>query len=133
MGYRLSAVANPDHRPLKMPQVQHRNALQGGHQLLWYQIDRVLGQGSFGITYLAYDTNLDQAVAIKEYLPVELTMREGDDSVHPVSSDRADHFRTGLQDFIGEGRTLVRFDHPNIVRVHSVFEAVRVTGNKGHG
>ena len=106
-----------------MAQARHRNALHVGHSLLWYKIDRVLGQGSFGITYLAYDTNLDQAVAIKEYLPIELTMRESDDSVHPVSTDRVDHFRTGLRDFIGEGRTLVRFDHPNIVRVHSVFEA----------
>jgi len=41
-------------------------------------IERVLGQGGFGITYLARDTNLDQPVALKEYLPVEVATRRPD-------------------------------------------------------
>ena len=100
----------------------HRNALQPDYQLHWYRIGRILGQGGFGIAYLAHDTNLDQQVAIKEYLPIELTVREGDFSVHPVSEDRGENFRWGLDRFIREARTLARFDHPNIVRVLSVFE-----------
>ena len=42
------------------------DALPPQYRLLWYLLERVLGQGGFGITYLARDTNLDQLVAIKE-------------------------------------------------------------------
>ena len=101
----------------------HRNALQPGHRVLWYQIERILGQGGFGITYLAFDTNLNQHVAIKEYLPIELAVRENNASVHPVSEGHEDHFKWGMDRFISEARTLAKFDHPNIVRVLSVFEA----------
>ena len=56
----------------------HRNSLQPGHCVQWYEIIEILGQGGFGITYLALDTNLKQKVAIKEYLPIDLAVREGD-------------------------------------------------------
>ncbi len=103
-------------------QANHRNALKPGHRLLWYRIDRILGQGGFGITYLGTDTNLDQRVAIKEYLPMELAVREGDHSVHPASQAQEDGFTWGLDRFLSEARTLAKFDHPSIVRVLSVFE-----------
>jgi len=103
-------------------EIVHRNALQPGYRLLWYVVERILGQGGFGITYLARDTNLDQTVAIKEYLPIELAVREGDCSVHPVSRGHEDDFHWGLERFAAEARTLARFDHPNIVRVLAVFE-----------
>ena len=101
----------------------HRNSLKPGHRVHWYEIIEVLGQGGFGITYLATDTNLAQQVAIKEYLPIELAVREGDDSVHPVSEDRSTGFAWGLEKFIAEARTLAQFNHPNIVHVFTVFEA----------
>ena len=100
-----------------------RNALSTNHLLHWYRIERVLGQGGFGITYLAYDTNLQQEVAIKEYLPMELAVREGDNSVFPVSDRHGDRFKWGLDRFLTEARTLAKFRHPGIVRVLSVFEA----------
>ena len=100
----------------------HRNSLKPGYQLHWYQIKDILGQGGFGITYLAYDTNLDKDVAIKEYLPIELAVRERDSSVHPITEDRGMSFQWGLDRFIKEARTLAKFAHPNIVRVYSVFE-----------
>ncbi len=46
----------------------HRNSLQPGYMLLWYRIKEILGQGGFGVTYLADDTNFQSEVAIKEYL-----------------------------------------------------------------
>jgi serine/threonine protein kinase len=100
----------------------HRNALKPGYQLHWYTIKEILGQGGFGITYLAHDNNLDENVAIKEYLPIELAVREGDDSVQPVTEDRNKNYKWGLDRFIKEARTLSKFKHPNIVRVRSVFE-----------
>lgn len=100
----------------------HRNSLKPGYTLHWYRIKHVLGQGGFGITYLAHDTNLDEDVAIKEYLPIELAVREGDFSVHPISEDKSGNFSWGLDRFINEARTLSKFKHPNIVRVRSVFE-----------
>jgi len=100
----------------------HRNSLKPGHKILWYEIKEVLGQGGFGITYLAYDPNLKKNVAIKEYLPIELAVRERDHSVHPVSEERGKQYKWGLDRFIKEAQTLAQFDHPNIVRVHSVTE-----------
>jgi serine/threonine protein kinase len=100
----------------------HRNSLKPGHKLHWYRIEKILGQGGFGITYLAFDSNLHKHVAIKEYLPIELAVREGDQSVQPVSEDRSDQYKWGLDRFLNEARTLAQFDHPNIVRVHAVFE-----------
>ncbi|NKB37396.1 MAG: protein kinase [Gammaproteobacteria bacterium] len=100
---------------------EHRNSLQPGYQLHWYVIKRILGQGGFGITYLAEDTNLDQEVAIKEYLPVDLAVRERDDSIHPVSGEHGEQFSWGLDRFMSEARTLAQFKHPNIVRVLTVF------------
>jgi hypothetical protein len=82
----------------------------------------ILGQGGFGITYLANDIYLNRKVAIKEYLPIELAVREGDHSVHPVSDDRGKQFKWGLDRFLSEAQTLAQFEHPNIVRVHAVFE-----------
>jgi len=100
----------------------HRNALKSGYQLHGYTIKEILGQGGFGITYLAHDTSLDRKVAIKEYLPIELAVREGDFSIQPVTEDLREDYLWGLERFMKEARTLAKFVHPNIVRVHSVFE-----------
>jgi len=99
------------------------DALPPQHRLHWYVFERVLGQGGFGITYLARDTNLDQPVAIKEYLPVEVATRRPDATVRARTDEQGGRFQDGLGKFIREARTLARFDHPNVVRVHSVFEA----------
>lgn len=103
----------------------HRNALPPGTVLLWYCLERVLGQGAFGITYLAVDTNLHRPVAIKEFLPAALTHREDDGSVLAQSDELLEEYTIGLQRFIAEARTLAKFEHANIVRVHNTFEANR--------
>ena len=100
----------------------HRNALKEGHKVQWYVIRHILGQGGFGITYLAYDLNLNKEFAIKEYLPIEIAVREGDHSVHPATTDNENAYETGLKNFINEARTLSNFSHPNIVKIYTVFE-----------
>jgi|GEM_PF-2118314 len=100
----------------------HGNALPEGYRLLWYRIGRVLGQGGFGITYEAFDTNLETSVAIKEYLPKEFAVREQDSTVRPFTEDRKKMFEWGLERFLQEARTLAKFHHQNIVRVYNVLE-----------
>jgi len=97
-------------------------ALQPGYELHWYRIERVLGQGAFGITYLAHDINLDREVAIKEYLPGQFSTRDDNLTVKPTTAEQKEDFDWGLKRFISEARTLTRFEHPNLVRVFNVFE-----------
>ena len=102
---------------------RHLNALKRGHKIHWYEISDILGLGGFGITYLAHDLNLDHHVAIKEYLPVDLSTRDDAGNVQPVSSEHAERYHWGLSRFLDEARTIGQFKHPNIVRVRNVFEA----------
>jgi len=96
--------------------------LQPGEMLNWYRIERILGRGGFGVIYLATDTNLDHQVAIKEYIPSDVATRSTDSKVHPITEEHGDMFRWGMDRFIKEARNLVKFKHPNIVRVMSVFQ-----------
>lgn len=100
-------------------------ALPEDFRLHEYRIEGVLGQGGFGITYLATDVHLDSKVAIKEYLPEEIAYRMGDRSVSPNATRHRDRYRQGLENFLAEARTLATFRHPNIVRVARFFEAHR--------
>ena len=90
-----------------------------------YLIGRVLGApGGFGVTYLAWDISLATPVAIKEYMPRALVARDPNRStVLPHSQGDEELFRYGLEQFLDEARLLAQFDHLNIVRVRSFFEA----------
>lgn len=94
--------------------------LTHGEMLNWYRIERVLGRGGFGVIYLATDTNLQHQVAIKEYRVLE---QAGDFETKTAGlTTLALPPHEGMRRFINEARNLVRFKHPNIVRVISVFE-----------
>jgi serine/threonine protein kinase len=102
----------------------HGNALPKGYVFEGYRIESVLGAGGFGITYMALEGKLDRHVAIKEYMPRDLAMRETDGrSVRPISEEDKADFDYGLTRFEDEGRTLVKFRHPNIVPVLKFFDA----------
>ena len=99
------------------------NALAAGHALQEYRIEKVLGVGGFGLTYLALDENLHLRVAVKEYLPADIAVRASDRTIAPRSGESAEIFDWGKRRFLDESRTLASFRHPNIVRVMRFFEA----------
>lgn len=101
---------------------EHRNALPSDYLLGTYKIQSVLGDGGFGITYLATDLQLSLPVAIKEYFPNELAVRKGE-SVQAKSPKDKEDFTWGLQRFSREAQALAQFKHPNIVRVLHFFYA----------
>ena len=99
-------------------------ALPTGTELVGdYRIQRVLGAGGFGVTYLADEMALSRVVTIKEYFPSDFAARAGGLEAAPRSSDCAGDFKWGLDRFIEEAQTLAKFDHPNIVRVYRYFRA----------
>ena len=85
-----------------------------------YRIEKSLGQGGFGITYLATQVNLNRQVAIKEFYPkdfcdtsqVRLTPKPGDEELVARLKRK----------FISEARNVAKLDHPNIVKIYDVFE-----------
>ncbi|WP_431276305.1 serine/threonine protein kinase [Variovorax ureilyticus] len=94
-----------------------------GTRLLDYEIVGPIGEGGFGIVYLAWDHSLEQHVAIKEYLPAILATRASVSSAVVVKSQRhRDSFRVGMRSFLNEARLLARFDHPSLVRVLHFWE-----------
>ena len=106
-----------------MTSPDHRLALPQGTRVQDFEFHRILGHGGFGITYLGWNIALDIPVAIKEYLPADLAMREQDMSVLPKSSGDEADFQWGLDRFLDEARVMARFKHPNIVQVQHFFQA----------
>ena len=88
-----------------------------------YIVGRVLGQGGFGITYLALDTQLNAKVAIKEFMPGEIATRVGGTTVSVMMDTRREEFTYGAERFQEEARTLAKFiGNPNIAAVTSYFD-----------
>ncbi len=87
-----------------------------------YIIKKVLGQGGFGITYVAEVHKSDELVAIKEYLPDTMASRT-DSMVTPYTGERGANFNYGKQCFLEEAKTLANFiGNPGIVSVKKYFE-----------
>ena len=99
-------------------------ALPGGTELAGdYRIDRVLGAGGFGVTYLAEELALSRKVSIKEYFPSDFATRSNGLMANPKSQGCDGDYNWGLERFIEEAQTLAKFNHGNIVRVYRTFRA----------
>ena len=115
----MGADTDSDHPPGEL-----HGTLPPGTRLRNYELVSVLGQGAFGITYLARDTLLGRDVAIKEYLPASLAIRSNGTTVVPRTGDDGDTFKWGRDRFLDEARTLVTLeDAPAVVRVYDFLEA----------
>ena len=102
-----------------MQHLQSNTTLQGGK----YRIERVLGQGGFGITYLATQLSLQRKVAIKEFFMKDFCSR--DESTLTMSAPSTGSSKLVEQyrkKFIKEARNLARLNHPHIISVIDVFE-----------
>jgi len=102
----------------------HLNALPKGFEFEGYRIEQELGAGGFGITYQATELLIGRSVAVKEYLPPAVALRDRDSiTVHPIGPRSRDAFAMGLKRFRKEAQALVNFHHPNIVSVFRFFQA----------
>ncbi len=102
-----------------MQQLQHNATLQGGK----YKIERVLGQGGFGITYLAVQTSLQRKVAIKEFFMKDFCSRDSQTMyMQSFTAESAKQVEQYRKKFFKEAGNLARLHHPNIITVIDVFE-----------
>ena len=109
--------------PSKRAAVQLGHTLPPGTRLRDYEISGLIGEGGFGIVYLAWDHSLQRKVAVKEYMPASMASRIAGSSVIVVKSERhLDTFKAGLRSFVNEARLLARFDHPSLVKVYRFWE-----------
>ena len=97
------------------------HALPVGTRLGEYELTAVLGEGGFGIVYLAYDHLLERQVALKEFMP-SFARRGAGVQVTVQSTQNADSFEAGRRSFVNEARLLAKFDHPSLVKVYRFWE-----------
>lgn len=104
-----------------MQHLQPNTTLQGGK----YRIEKVLGQGGFGITYLAEQVSLNRQVAIKELfiggIGQAINDRRGKEVIVSNSVNQAS-FDQQREKFKKEAKRLANLNHPNLVKVHELFE-----------
>lgn len=93
-----------------------------GTRLSDFEITGVLGEGGFGIVYVAFDHSLQRTVAIKEYMPGALAGRGPDQRVVVRAERNLETFTIGMNSFINEARFLAQFDHPSLVKVYRYWE-----------
>lgn len=93
-----------------------------------YFLGKVIGEGGFGITYLAWEMNLEVPVAVKEYFPSGLATRDTQltggksKTVSVMAGDQGHYYQSGLRSFEQEARNLAKFQNlPGVVSVKDLF------------
>lgn len=116
MGGEVVAGANAGHG-------DHGNTLPIGTYVGEFEITDTLGEGGFGIVYLAWDHSLERKVALKEYMPSSLAARGAGLGVTVKSARHQETFEAGRRSFVNEAKLLAQFDHPSMVKVYRFWEA----------
>ncbi len=118
----LGGAASPSrHIPPATPG-SSPNCLPMNTRLGEFEIVGLVGEGGFGIVYLAYDHSLERKVALKEYMPTSLASRTQDLQVSVRSERHRETFELGLRSFVNEARLLAKFDNPALVKVYRFWE-----------
>ncbi|WP_018607288.1 serine/threonine-protein kinase [Uliginosibacterium gangwonense] len=99
------------------------NRLPIGTRLGEFEIIGLIGEGGFGIVYLAQDHSLQRRVALKEYMPASLASRGANAAVVVRSERHQETFEIGRRSFVNEARLLAQFDHPALVKVYRFWES----------
>jgi non-specific serine/threonine protein kinase len=115
-------VALNTNPPSPNPSIASFSALPIGTKLQEYEITGVLGEGGFGIVYLAHDKQLDREIAIKEYMPASLASRGPNGAVVVRSGHHGATFQAGRQSFITEAKLLAKFKHTALVEIFRFWE-----------
>ncbi len=100
----------------------HANCLPVGTRLSDFEIVELIGEGGFGIVYLAKDLELDRLVAIKEFMPAAFAGRVDGIHVAVRAENHRATFEAGLKSFINEAKLLAKFSHPALLEVFRFWE-----------
>lgn len=99
--------------------IHNGESLQNGR----YRILRPIGQGGFGITYLAEQIMMGRSVCIKEFFMKEYCIRDNVSNTvtlgTPSNKELVEKYKAK---FLKEARTIARLEHPNVVKIYDVFE-----------
>ncbi len=121
--YRMTDNYTPD-KPMPPEGIQTSKniPLAKGSRLQEFEVVDVVGEGGFGIVYLANDLLLHRTVAVKEYMSGHLASRGNGVSVVVHSERDQGTFQSGMRSFIAEARLLAQFKHPALVEVLRFWE-----------
>jgi len=121
LGFDKTQVFVPPPKPAA-PAHDMGNGLPKSTRLHEFEITNLVGEGGFGIVYLALDTMLKRRVALKEYMPSSLAARTETSQVQVKSERYRETFDAGMKSFINEAQLLASFDHPSLVKVYRFWE-----------
>ena len=109
-------------RPKRKPSFGPPTPLAVGSRLGDYDVRGVLGHGTYGIVYRVFDPEAGDELAVREYLPRHLAVRDGASAVVVRTPEDAEAFDLGLRFFANEGKLLSKAEHSSLIKVYGAWE-----------